>query len=719
MKNKKLSIVGFFLVLIAIAACTFVSVAGVGGTHQGSAKNIKLGLDLAGGVSITYEADESNPSAEDMRDTVYKLQQRVSAYSTEAEVYQEGSNRINVEIPGVYNAEEMLETLGNPGTIEFYEMADEGMSLVLDGNDIIDAQAVSITNTYGNNEYAVRVTFNSDGADKFEETTARNVGNPIYIMYDGSIISAPVVRQTISGGYCEITGNFTYESANSLATSIRLGVLKLTLTEVSSSVVGARLGEDAVSTSLLAAAIGFVIIVIFMIAFYRIQGLAAGIALGLYLVMMLCFLNAFDVTLTLPGIAGIILSIGMAVDANVIIFTRVKEEIALGKTVQNAMKQGYHKALSAILDGNITTLIAAAVLYLMGTGSIRGFATTLALGIVLSMITALFITRVLVSGFYAMGVTSEKFYGRQKERRPINFTGHKVIFYIIAVVVIGAGFVTMGVNQVSGNNALNYSLDFTGGTSMTVTLDSYVDITSADGTALRSLIEENTGITDIQLQNVQDSNDVVIKTPVLDSEQRSALKDALAQDYGVEDGEITEDNISGVVSSEMRTNAVLSVVIAGILMLIYIWVRFKDFKIGASAVIALIHDVLVVLAVYAVVRIPVGNTFIACMLTIVGYSINATIVIFDRIRENRQMMKGEDLDLIVNTSITQTLSRSINTSLTTFIMIFMLFILGVSSIREFALPLMAGIIAGAFSSICISGTLWSVMKRKKAAKSKG
>lgn len=716
MKNHKIwNILGFVLVILAILAGTYVSVVGVGEKHQGSAQNIKLGLDLAGGVSITYEANESNPSAEDMRDTVYKLQQRFGVYSTEAEVYQEGSNRINVEIPGVYNAEEVLETLGNPGTIQFYEASsdsDSGMNLVLDGNDVANAQVVTEPNEFGNNEYMVRLTFSSEGAQKFEEATARNIDKPIYIVYDGQIISAPQVDQTISGGNCVITGNFTYDQANSLATSIRLGVLKLTLTEVQSSVVGARLGEDAVGTSLLAAAIGFVIVVIFMIAFYRIQGLASGIALALYLVMMLCFLNALDVTLTLPGIAGIILSIGMAVDANVIIFTRVKEEIAKGHTVQSAMKLGYHKALSAILDGNITTLIAAAVLYIMGTGSIKGFATTLALGIVLSMITALFVTRIVMNGFYVMGITDEKFYGRQKEHKPFNFTGHKAIFYLISVIVIGAGLLTMGINGARSGSTLNYSLDFTGGTSMTVTLDSYVDVTGDGGTALREMIQENTGITDIQLQNVQESNDVVIKTPVLDQSQRTALKEALAQDYGVEDGEITESNISGVVSSEMRRNAVISVVISGILMLIYIWIRFKDFKIGASAVIALLHDVLVVLAVYAVVRIPVGNTFIACMLTIVGYSINATIVIFDRIRENRTLMEGVSLEEITNVSITQTFSRSINTSFTTFIMVFMLFVLGVSSIREFALPLMAGIIAGAFSSVCISGTLWCIMKNR-------
>lgn len=804
--NKTRNIVGFFLVIVLIVACAYVAVVGVDEDKTGSAENIKLGLDLAGGVSITYEADEENPSSEDMSDTVYKLTQRVSVYSDEAEVYQEGSNRITVEIPGVYDAEEILESLGNPGSIEFYEYtdlstvedeeeetedetsedettedettedetsedetsedettedettedettedetsedettedetsedetsedeetedeedeeeeseSDYGLHLVLDGDDIVDAQVDTETNDYGNNEYVVHITFSSEGAEAFEEATENNVGSYIYIYYDDELISYPYVSETISGGECVIEGDFTYDEADSLATSIRLGTLNLSLTEVSSSVVGATLGSDALETSLLAAIIGFIIIVIFMIVFYRVPGVAASIALTLYMCMMLLFLNALDVTLTLAGIAGIILSIGMAVDANIIIFTRIKEEISAGKKVQNAIKTGFKKAQSAILDGNITTLIAAVVLYFMGTGSIRSFAVTLMLGIILSMITALLITRILMAGLYSMGLQNEKFYGRQKEHKVIHFTGFKKITYSISVVVIAVGIIAMVVCGMGDGSALNFSLEFTGGTSMTVSLDDYIDVTGDEGTELTELIEENAETSDIQLQNVQDSNDIIIKTPVLEAEQRTALKEALEDTYGIDsDEDITEENISAVISNEMRSDAIVSLIVAGILMLIYIWIRFKDIRFGASAVIALLHDVLVVLTVYAVTRISVGNTFIACMLTIVGYSINGTIVIFDRIRENSKSMRKADLDTIVNTSITQTLSRTINTSLTTFIMVLMLFILGVSSIREFALPLMAGIISGAYSSIFITATLWAVMRKKSSKK---
>ena len=735
--NKGKSLIGLFFVLIIIAACGFVSWKGVDESGQGSARNIKLGLDLAGGVSITYEADEENPSAEDMNDTVYKLQKRVESYSAEAEVYQEGTNRINVEIPGVYDAERILNELGNPGTVAFYEvtdasagdMSDEekaeakkaaeaaGLSdsstfnLVMDGNDLIDAQVMTRKDSYGNSEYVVELTMNAEGTEKFKEGTARNIGKPIYIVYDNEVISYPKVNTTIENGQAIIEGNFTYESASSLATYIRLGALKLNLNEIRSNVVGAKLGEEALATSLKAGAIGLAIIIIFMIIMYLVPGIAAGLALLLYVVAMLCLLNGLDVTLTLPGIAGIILSIGMAVDANVIIFTRIREEIAGGQNVRNAIQTGFKKARSAILDGNITTLIAAAVLYIKGSGTIKGFSITLALGIVLSMFTALVVTHFIVNVLYGLGFTDEKYYGRQKEKKAIPFVQRAKIFYIISAVVIIAGFVGMGLNHSNGKGAMNYSLDFTGGTSMTVPFNENIDVTGENGAELLKTITETIGTGDVQLQNVQGSNDVVIKTQVLDKDTRGNLKDTLVEKYGVDEKAIEEQSISAVVSGEMQKDAVIAVVIAGICMLIYIWFRFKDIKFGASAVFALLHDVLCVLTVYALVRIPVGNTFIACMLTIVGYSINATIVIFDRIRENRQTMYKASLEEIVNSSITQTLSRSINTSVTTFISVFVLYIMGVASIREFAMPLMAGIIAGAWSSIFITGTLWYLMKK--------
>ena len=457
-----------------------------------------------------------------------------------------------------------------------------------------------------------------------------------------------------------------------------------------------------------------------MCVVYLLPGLASGLALLIYTGLVLVSLNAFDITLTLPGIAGIILGIGMAVDANVIIFARVGEELAAGKSVRSSLNAGFKKAMSAILDGNITTLIAAAVLWLRGSGTVKGFAQTLALGIVVSMFTALVITRVIIYSFYAVGIRSEKLYGRpKKERKAINFLGKKKLFFGVSAALILAGFVLMGVNSARGVGALNYSLEFKGGTATNVTFAEEYTLEEINDKIV-PLIEDVTGDKNVQVQKVEGSKQVVFKTQTLDLEKREAFNKVMTEQFGASEKEITSENISSTVSSEMRQDAVVAVAIATVFMLLYIWLRFKDIRFATSAVVALLHDVLIVLGFYVLSRVSVGNTFIACMLTIVGYSINATIVIFDRIREELKTQKrGTDLQDLVNGCITKTLTRSIYTSLTTFIMVAVLYVMGVSSIKEFALPLMVGIICGAYSSVCITGALWYVMKKaseKKAAK---
>lgn len=714
MKKSK-GIITLVVSILLLAGLGFVSMFGIGANGMGSAKNVKLGLDLAGGVSITYQTTDEAPSAEDMKDTVYKLQKRVENYSTEAQVYQEGSNRINIEIPGVSDANQILEELGKPGSLEF---RTEDGTVVLSGTDIKTAEAGSTQDKMGNKEYVVSLTLTEEGAKIFADVTASNIGKRIAIVYDGEVASNPVVNEAITGGKAYISGSGSFEEAETLASTIRIGGLKLELEEIRSNVVGAQLGQDAINTSLKAGLIGFLIVLVFMCGVYRIPGLASSIALSIYVVLILLFLNGFNFTLTLPGIAGIILSIGMAVDANVIIFARIKEELAAGKTVRSAIKIGFEKALSAIVDGNITTLIAAFVLGIKGSGTVKGFAQTLALGIVLSMFTALVVTKLILNAFYAVGLQDEKFYGVQKERNTINFLSKKNIFFVLSLVVIVAGFVFMGINSSSTGNVLNYSLEFKGGTSTNVTFNETLTLNDID-TKVKPVVKEITKDGAIQAQQVSGTNEVVIKTRALDLDEREALNQALAENFGVDESLITAESISSTVSDEMKADAVVAVIIATICMLIYIWFRFKDVRFAASAVIALIHDVLVVLAFYAAAKVSVGNTFIACMLTIVGYSINATIVIFDRIRENMKIMKKtDDLQEIVNLSITQTLTRSIYTSFTTFVMVAVLFILGVTSIKEFALPLMVGIICGAYSSVCITGALWYTLKVKLVKKEK-
>ena len=714
--NRKKGIITLIAAIVALIGFTFVAVFGLDANKTGSASNIKLGLDLAGGVSITYEVvGEEEPSAADMSDTIFKLQQRVENYSTEAQVYQEGSDRINIEIPGVSDANAILEELGKPGSLVFL---DEDGNEVLNGTDIADAQAAYQQNSMGNQEPVVSLTMTEEGTEKFAEATKAAAPNHeiIYIVYDDEVVSYPSVQDEITDGHAVINGMSSYEEAEQLASTIRIGGLKLELQELRSNVVGAQLGSDAIRTSLIAGAVGLVLIIIFMIAVYWIPGVASSIALCLYTAMMVLLLNGFDITLTLPGIAGIILSIGMAVDANVIIFARIREEIATGKTVKSSIKIGFHKALSAIIDGNVTTLIAAAVLGFMGTGTIRGFAQTLALGIVLSMFTALTVTQLILNALYAVGFRDEKFYGRAKERKPIGFLRKKAVFFALSAVMILSGFVFMGINQKNTGEVLNYSLEFMGGTSTDVTFNEDMSIEELDEKVV-PIFEEISGDPNVQTQKVQGSNEVIFKTRALSVDQREELNGRLAEEFGVDESSITAETISSTISSETRTGAVVAVLVAALCMLVYIWFRFKDIRFGASSVAALLHDVLVVLAFYAISRISVGGTFIACMLTIVGYSINATIVIFDRIRENlRQSGSGERLEEVVDRSIAQTLSRSIFTSLTTFITIAALFVLGVPSIREFALPLMVGIVCGAYSSVCLAGAMWYILRTKVGKK---
>lgn len=751
MNNMKKSrgILNLILAAVLMAVLGFTTVVGWGDGKTGAAKNINLGLDLEGGVSITYQVKGGTPSAEDMADTIYKLQKRVEQYSTEASVYQEGDDRISIEIPGVTDANQILDELGQPGSLYFISETDsegernysmtgstgdtakdftlnktieelqEDGSVVLTGTDIKSAEAQTYSDQTTNAaKNIVSLELTKEGTEKFAVATKEAAGKEsIGIYYDGAFVSVPNVNTEIADGRAMIEGSMSFEEAEKLASTIRIGGLTLELEELRSNVVGAQLGEAAISTSLTAGAIGLAIVCLFMCFVYLLPGFVSSLALLVYIGLVLVLLNAFDVTLTLPGIAGIILGIGMAVDANVIIFARVKEELSADKSVRTALNAGFKKALSAIVDGNITTLIAAAVLWVLGSGSVKGFAQTLALGIVVSMFTALVITRVLIYSFYAVGLRSQKLYGRSlKDREPVNFLGKRKVFFGISVTLMIAGFVFMGVNSARGVGAMNYSLEFKGGTSTNITFAEDYTLEEIDEKIV-PVIEDTTGDNNVQVQKVAGTSQVIFKTQTLDLEKREAFNKVMIDSFGVNEDEITAENISSTVSSEMRQDAVVAVIVATICMLLYIWFRFKDIRFATSAVLALVHDVLIVLGFYVIARVSVGNTFIACMLTIVGYSINATIVIFDRIREElRTKTRGEGLDKLVNRCITKTLTRSIYTSLTTFVMVAILFVMGVSSIKEFALPLMVGIVCGAYSSVCITGALWYVMKTKMEKK---
>ncbi|SDW65978.1 SecD/SecF fusion protein [Lachnospiraceae bacterium KHCPX20] len=747
-KGKSIAVLALFLAIVVLLGY-FASLV-VRDTLKDGKNGLKLGLDLAGGASIVYQI-EGDATKEQIQDTIMKLQKRIEndlgneSNTTEASVYQMGDDRIAVEIPGVKDANKILEELGTPGDLYFIKhYASDGKkenytfdqkvgnyvlakgvtidslkkdgSIVLDGSQVASAEAVyQEDQTTKAKEPVVSISLDKKGTKAFAEATKEAYEknhDTIGIYYDGRFVSVPSVENQISDGSAVINGHKDIEEAKDLASYIRIGGLDLKLKEIRSQVVGATLGSNALATSLKAAAIGIALVIIFMIVAYLFPGCMASLALVFYTELILAILQVFGITLTLPGIAGIILSIGMAVDANVIIFSRIKEEIAGGKSTRAAIDTGFHKALSAIVDGNITTLIVAVVLGVIGTGTVKGFAITLGLGTCLSMFTALFVTRVLMNAFYNLGCQDAKIYGHTWEIKTFPFIQKKAIFFAISLIVIGAGVIGMIAGAAKNGKALNYSLEFSGGTSTTVNFKEDYSMKEIDDKVV-PVVAKITGDNNIQNQKVTGSKAVIIKTRALSLSERESLNKALEEKFGVKEKDITSENISSVISGEMRRTSLVAVLVAVCFILLYIWVRFRDFRFGTSAVLALIHDVLVTLAVYALLRLSVGSAFVACILTIIGYSINDTIVVFDRIRENLHNLSkqnSETLAELANRSITQTVTRSLSTSFTTALTVLMLLILGVSSIREFALPLLIGVICGTYSSVFIATPLWWIAR---------
>ncbi len=757
-KGKLRALVTLLVFLLCAGGLGYYAYLIIYGTGHDGDRSLKLGLDLAGGVSITYEAS-GNPTPEEMEDTRYKLQQRIEndlgedTKTTEANVYLVGDDRITVEIPGVTDANAILDELGNPGDLYFIKHKDsagnenysyqsdlgryglndgitikklkENGSIVLTGKEVSTATATyEEDRTTGAKQPVVQLSLTAEGTTAFAEATKEAFNadkDSIGIYYDGMFVSVPSVQNEITDGSAVINGMEDINEAEKLASYIRIGGLDVKLKELESQVVGAQLGSNALSTSFFAAAIGLGIVALFMIIAYLVPGFAAVLALFLYTEITISVLYLFDITLTLPGIAGIILSIGMAVDANVIIFSRIKEEIAAGKSVRGAIDDGFHKALSAIVDGNITTLIVAAVLGVIGTGTVKGFAITLALGVVLSMFSALVVTRQLLTSFFLLGVENPKAYGKSWKIKTFDFIGKKVIFMAVSVIIIVAGVGAMIFGAASQGKALNFSLEFLGGTSTTVNFKEDMTLAEIDEKVV-PVVAEITGDNDIQVQKVNEGNGVIIKTKDLALEDREKLNEALEEKFGVTEADISSRNISSTISGEMRQQSIIAVLVAVFFVLLYIWFRFKDLRFAGSAVLALVHDVLVTLALYALARLSVGSAFIACILTIIGYSINDTIVVFDRIRENLHLLRKQDdesLAKLANESVTATLTRSLSTSFTTGVTVLMLLILGVSTIQEFALPLLVGVICGTYSSIFIATPLWYIFRTKIKSKHTG
>ena len=723
--SQKLKAVLSILVIIVILFGLFATFHGITKDEDGNYINgkdaLKYGLDINGGVYVVMEAqtDEMNLSGEELKELMEQtravIDNRVNELGVaESSVTIEGTNRLRVEMPGVTNADEAIEAIGT--TAQLYFMLSDG-SIVLDGSYVQDAQ-VDTDGSY----YKILLEFTPEGASLFEEGTRKAFNNEpevtvegmnsneIAIVLDGSVITNPEVKSVISGGKAEISGRFTKEHATTLAALIRGGALPVELKEIQSSVQSATIGANALDKSIIAGGIGIIIVFALMLLMYGLLGLVADIALVLYVIMFVWAMVAFDVVLTLPGIAALILSIGMAVDANVIIFSRIKEEICEGKSIRVAVDSGFKDAIVTVLDAQITTLIAAIVLYEVGTTTVKGFALTLMIGIVFSIFTAVIISQLFLS--FLAGTErfcKNKYFGVNEDGTPkqfihkkFNFIKNRKIFYIASCAIIIIGLVC------SIAFGMNYGIDFTGGTTIQVEMGEQVKISDVED-AIKSfdldpsIIYTGEGNTQVQIKTIK----------ALENSERNEVFGALQEKFGLEDGAlIASEQFGPSVGDELKANAFKAVVIAAIGMLIYIIFRFKSWKYGFSAIVGVAHDVLMVLAFYAIFRYTVNNPFIAAILTLVGYSINDTIVIFDRIRYNKKLYAKNNNETNIDLSLNQTLNRTIMTSLTTLVVMVPLIVLVGGSISQFIIPLMVGVIVGCYSSIFVCAPLYYDMNKK-------
>lgn len=705
MRSKKWTVIGVSALLVVAILLGLVGVFGFAiGRYDVLpwADSVQLGLDLRGGVYVVYDAIDNGDGNFDskMASTLQVLRRRLDNQGyTEATINTQGTDRIRVEIPNVSDPKAVLDIIGKPAQLEFREP---------DGTVVTEGGMITETNYQYTQEsgYVVFFKLNSEGTKAFAEASSRLLGQQISIYLDDEMISSPTVQSAITSGEGYIEGQFTLDEAKDLSMLIQSGALPLELDQTEIRTISATLGEDALSRSILAGVVGLALVFIFMVVVYRLPGIIADVALTIYIIIVMysiCLIPG--VQLTLPGIAGIILGIGMAVDANIVIFERFKEELNLGKSVRVALNAAFKKALVAVLDSNITTMIAAVVLMVFGTGTIKGYAYTLAISIVASMITAVLITRLLLNTLVILRIEKPVLYGlsrKKSEKRGFSVTKYARWIALLPVVVVLIGVIT------GFTGGFNVGIDFAGGTLYTVDLkqdyetQDIVDIVRQTVTDPKmdvrvSVSEETQAV--IQIQN-RDNSGNEYTTQIREIEANLKAK---YQDMEV----ISEDRVGATAGAELIRNAVLAIAIACVLMLLYITFRF-EFLSGLAAVFMLIHDIGMMLCVVCILNIQINSSFVAAVLTIVGYSINNTIIVFDRIRDNRRRFSSTlTRREIVDKSIRETLNRSINTSLTTLVTILCVYILGVTSIREFSLPIIVGLVFGTVSSVCMAGPFWA------------
>ncbi|NLY81232.1 MAG: protein translocase subunit SecF [Clostridiales bacterium] len=729
--NSKLKKILSFAVIAVVLIGWYITVFGAG-SFKNIGDQMKYGLDINGGVYVVMEAQTDIKGSDLdrlMQETKSVLENRVNAMGiSESTVTIEGKDRLRIELPGVENASDAIEQIGKTAQLNFY-LADG--TKVMSGSEV---KTAGIENDQERGGYKITLEFTNKGSELFEEATRTASSgtitptmeqedgtavypNAIVIMLDDQIISAPTCDSAISGLSCEITSGsgFGKEEASSTAALIRGGALPTSLKEINSSVQTATIGVDALNKSVKAGIIGIVLVFLIMLIAYKMLGLVANIALALYIAIDLWILVSLGAVLTLPGIAGIILSVGMAVDANVIIFTRIREEIAKGKSLRVAVDAGFKKAVSTVIDAQVTTLIAAIVLYLIGSTSVKGFALTLMIGIIISIFTAVLITQLL------MGTLAEskkfgknRFFGMNEDGTyrknyvpNFKFIENRKKFYVLslAVIILGAGFMF--------TKGFNYGIDFTGGTMIQFDMGEKVALDKVE----ESLEEFELEPTIIYAGD--NNNQIIIKTiEALDNASRDEVIAVIGEDFDITSEDVlASEQFGPSVGKELRRNAVRAIIIAALFMLVYIIFRFKTWKYGVAAVSGLLHDVLITLSIYAIFGFAINNPFIAGILTVVGYSINDTIVIFDRIRENKRLYKKNTNLVNLNDSVNQTLSRSVMTSLTTLAVMLPLFIMVSSTLREFVIPLFIGVFVGTYSSVFLcTPLLYDMIKGEDVSK---
>lgn len=731
---KRGRIVAFFLLVLLVFST-------IGTTMTGITKDIKLGLDLQGGFEILYKVSPAKKGdvidKKALNSTVEALRQRVDVLGvSEPSIQIEGNDRIRVQLAGVTNQKQARDLLSTQANLTFRDVNDK---VLMDGTDL--AQGGAKQSFDQSNQPSVSLKLKN--AKKFEKITRELSQKPapnnlivIWLDYEEGkdsyqkeatkqnpkYLSAASVSSVLTQPDVEISGgNFTVKSATQLAELLNAGSLPVKLDELYSTSVGAQFGEEALHTTILAGIIGIGIIFLYMLFFYRLPGLIAIITLSFYVYLNLLVFDLMHVVMTLPGIAALILGVGMAVDANIITYERIKDELKTGRSVISAYRAGNRRSLATIFDANITTMLAALVLFFYGQSSVKGFATTLMIGIVLSFITAVYGTRLLMSLLVNsrwfdkkpdyFGVKKEQIHDLSKDDGTtvlptvwdkIDFVKYRKAFFTFSSVLVIIGIISVAVFR------LNLGIDFTSGTRIEI---------PANHTVTQAEIQREMKSLDIKTDDVVitgKSNDtgVVRVVGVLNKKEIANLKDHFKDKYGSEPNVST---VSPTVGKELAKNAMMAIVIASIGIIIYVTIRF-EFYMALAAVLALLHDAFFIVTVFSLTKLEVDLTFIAAVLTIVGYSINDTIVTFDRIRENMQKFKSktfDDLAFIVNLSLRETFTRSMNTVLTVVIAVVALLVFGSESIQNFSIALLVGLILGAYSSVFIAAQLWLVWKGKQ------